>query len=607
MKKFFVVLSVVFVLCGSAFAEQIDFPEAKSNGIGIVSEKMSDQSNLTIRMNCGIDKLYYYDAETPKGPFTVIYSPEFYFGGAYGAPQLPVIQKLIQIPFGADFKVEVKGYDSKVYNLADHGIKTQIFPRQPSAPKDGSEVPFVYEKSAYISKGFNGQQLASIEESGVMRHTRLALLTIAPIKYDAVENKIMVYNNIEFEIVMTGADMEKTKSNFETYWSPAFAWLDSMITVPQALQFNKRNVTQSYVIVSDPAFKNEIAPFAEWKTQKGFKVHVVYTDQFGTGAAIQNGLKTYIHNMYNNPTSDMPAPSYVLFVGDHENIPAFKGQTGTHITDLYYAAVTASDTLPDILTGRFSAQNAAQLIPQIEKTMEYEKAQFADPSFLDDVVLIAGWDSGWAKSHGWPHINYATKYYINQENGFKNVSTFLSAGSYQNQTAIVAAVAKGVSYVNYTAHGSSTSWADPSFTISNIEKLGNKGKYPFVVGNCCLTNKFEVATCFGEAWLRTKDAGAIGYVGGSNNTYWDEDFWWGVGVHAIVKPNEQGIPPAKESTGPGAFDVLFEGTGTTNAGFMTAGNLAVEASSSTRKKYYWEVYHLMGDPALKTFMGQPKK
>jgi hypothetical protein len=205
----------------------------------------------------------------------------------------------------------------------------------------------------------------------------------------------------------------------------------------------------------------------------------------------------------------------------------------------------------------------------------------------------------------WPHINYAKKYYINEANGFRNISTYLSAGSHQNEANIVADVAKGACYVNYTAHGSPTSWADPKFTIPDIEKLGNKGKYPFVIGNCCITNKFELATCFGEAWLRAKDAGAIGYVGGSNNTYWDEDFWWGVGLHAIVKPNNDGVPPLKEKTGPGAFEAMFE-KGVTNAGFMMAGNLAVEQSSSSRKQYYWEIYHLMGDPALKTYMGKPK-
>lgn len=604
MKKILVVLMMVLVVSSGVFASEINLAGTRNSGMEIVSETVEGQ-NMTLGMSCSIKKLHFYDAETPKGSFSVMYTPDFYFGGFYGAPQLPVISKIIQIPFGADFKVEVKGYDTEEYNLADYGVSSRIFPRQPSAPKDGSEVPFVYEPSAYISKGFHGQQLATIQDIGVMRNMRLVHLTIAPVKYSPVDNKIVVYNNINFEVVLTGADMAQTKAKHDALWSPAFAAMEKLVVVPEALRFGARNAVQTYVIVADPAFKAEIAPFAAWKTQKGFKVHTVYIDQFGAGAAATEGLKTYLHGLYNNPTADMPAPSYVLFVGDHDKIPAFKGQTNTHITDLYYATVTGGDFLPDFLTGRFSAQNVDQLMPQIAKTMEYEKFLFPDPKFLDDVVLIAGWDASWARSHGWPHINYAKKYYINEANGFKSIATYLSAGSHQNEANIQADISKGASYVNYTAHGSPTSWADPSMSIANINSLTNKGKYPFVIGNCCITNKFELATCFGEAWLRAKDAGAIGYVGASNNSYWDEDFWWGVGLHAIVKPNNEGVPPLKEKTGPGAFEAMFE-AGCTNAGFMVAGNLAVEASSSTRKQYYWEIYHLMGDPALKTYMGQPK-
>ncbi len=606
MKRFFTTLVLVIFMCGSAFAGEIVLSNSNKSGLEIISEKMGGSSEMTLRMNCSLDKLHFYDAETPKGGFTVIYSPQFYFGGEYGTPQLPVISKLIQIPIGSNFRIEVKGYDTKEYKLADYGISDPIFPRQPSAPKDGSEVPFLYEKSAYITKGFNGQQLTSIKEIGQMRHMRLANVVISPIKYNAVENKIVVYNNIEFEVILTGSNISKTKAMCTNLWTPAFSWMEKMVTVPEALHFAKRNTKETYVIVSDPMFKEALAPFVAWKTQKGFNVDLVFTDKFGTGEALKSGLQDYLHGLYNNATIDSPAPSYVLFVGDHDLIPAFKGQTKTHITDLYYAAVTPGDFLPDMLTGRFSAQTVDQLIPQIEKTLEYEKFLFPDPSFLDDVVLIAGWDSNWAKSHGWPHINYAKKYYINEEHGFDNIATYLSAGSHQNESSILKDISNGACYVNYTAHGSPTSWADPSFSIAKIKGLGNKGKYPFIIGNCCLTSKFEVSECFGEAWLRAKDAGAIGYVGGSNSTYWDEDIWWGVGLHSIVKPNNQGVPPLKENTGPGAFEAMFE-TGVTNAAFMVAGNLAVEESSSTRKHYYWEVYHLMGDPSLTTFMGQPKK
>ena len=602
VKKLIAVLSIFVVLGSGLFAGEIDLVANKS-GLEIITEKIDDSNNLRMRMVCSIDKLYFYDAETPKGNFTVLYSPEFYFGGNYGAPQLPVINKLVQIPVGSDYKIEVIGYDSKDYKLEDHGISSKIYPRQPSAPKDGSEVPFVYEQSAYMFKGFHGQETAVIEDIGVLRHKRLAHLAISPVKYDPIENSIRVYNNIEIEISFPGADIAATKAMHEARWSPAFSWLDKMVVSPKAISFGTRNVAQSYVIVSDPSFKEEIKPFADLKTKQGYIVDMVYTDQFGSD--ITTGVKDYLHNLFNNPTDEMPAPSYVLFVGDHNKIPAFKGNTGSHITDLYYATVTPGDFLPDFLTGRFSARNAEDLIPQIEKSMEYEQFLFPDPSFLNDVVLIAGWDSYWARSHGWPHLKYAQDNYINADNGFKNVSTYFSAGSHQNEAAIIADVAKGAAFVNYTAHGSPTTWADPKFTMNDIANLGNKGKYPFVIGNCCITNKFELSQCFGEAWLRAKDAGAIGYVGGSNNTYWDEDFWWGVGLHSIVKPNSQGTPPLKAETGPGAFEAMFE-DGASNAGFMMAGNLAVEQSSSGRKRYYWEVYHLMGDPALRAYMGKPR-
>jgi len=283
-----------------------------------------------------------------------------------------------------------------------------------------------------------------------------------------------------------------------------------------------------------------------------------------------------------------------------------RGTTGSHITDLYYVAVTEGDLIPDILTGRFSAKTSADLLPQIAKTVQYEKFEFADASFVERVVMIAGWDSSHAVEWGWPQIKYGNENYFNAAHGITTTDTYLSAGSSQNEDAIFQKVDAGCTYVNYTAHGSSTSWADPGFTKTDIASLKNEGKYPLVVGNCCLTNKFEVDACFGEAWLRADKKGAIGYIGGSNSTYWDEDLWWGNGFYPIKHPNKEGLAPAKADTGPGAYDNLFEGPHNTNAGMMLAGNLAVEASNSSRKKYYWEVYHLMGDPSMKIYLGQPK-
>ena len=82
------------------------------------------------------------------------------------------------------------------------------------------------------------------------------------------------------------------------------------------------------------------------------------------------------------------------------------------------------------------------------------------------------------------------------------------------------------------AHCGSSGWSDP-LRIQMFAGLQNNGKYGVMIGNCCQSNKFDVNVCFGEKLLRENGKGAVGYIGGSNNTYWDEDYWWGVGSIAI--------------------------------------------------------------------------
>jgi hypothetical protein len=78
--------------------------------------------------------------------------------------------------------------------------------------------------------------------------------------------------------------------------------------------------------------------------------------------------------------------------------------------------------------------------------------------------------------------------------------------------------------VNYSGHGANTYWDAPRVTIANIEALTNQGMYPFIVSNACITGTFDTyAECFMEAWIRKSGKGAIGSLGASNSSYWDED------------------------------------------------------------------------------------
>lgn len=609
MKRLVFALVLVTMCSTAAFAKDIVLGSRETvnpSGVFLKADEVLNAETPAMKLSVHVDKLVADNVKTPQGEFTHLAIPGFQHSGAIGAPSIPVMNKLVEVPFGAQVTVEVLSKQETTVELNKHGFMKPLFPRQPPQPKSGPALPFEFDRSAYQTKGIQQDVIAKVEEVGVLRHARLVMVQVSPVGYDPSSNKVVIAHDIELNIGLQGADMARTAQVKRLHGSRAFNGIYARALCPasiRALNAETPNRAVRYLIVAHRMFEEDLAPFVAWKKEKGFDVIEAYTDVIGE---TKEEIQAYIHGLYNGATEQSPAPEFVLFVGDVEQVPNFRGTTGSHISDQYYVAVTEGDLLPEFQTGRFSAQTSAELVPQIAKTLEYEKFAMADPSFTERVVMVAGWDYSHAVKWGWPQLKYGLREYYNAEHGMPVQAVYLSAGSHQNESAIRASVAKGCTFLNYTAHGSSTSWADPSFSKTDISNLTNTGMYPLVIGNCCLTNKFEVSTCFGEAWLRAENKGAIGYVGGTNSTYWDEDLWWGVGFYPIAMTNPNGEPPEKAETGIGAYDGSFEHGYATQYGFMLAGNLAVEESNSSRKKYYWEIYQLMGDPALMPYWGMPQ-
>ena len=63
----------------------------------------------------------------------------------------------------------------------------------------------------------------------------------------------------------------------------------------------------------------------------------------------------------------------------------------------------------------------------IEKILYYEQYQFDDPTYLDNVLLIAGADATWAPRVGRPQINYAADNYYNSAHGYVNVNKYVTS------------------------------------------------------------------------------------------------------------------------------------------------------------------------------------
>ena len=572
---------------------------------------LTDQGREGVLLEIGIGELLFNEVETSEGVFILLSFRGCTRSHNIGEPNLPMVNRLLSIPFGCELKVDVLSFEVEEISLTDLNLTQPLLPVQPSISKsdDPASVPFEYDQSIYQRSGYYSLPLAEGRVLGTMRSLHVGLVSVAPVEYNPTQNVIRVYKSLTVRVSYEHPDWAKTETVWEQHYSPFFEPVYERIANYAQQSAEDRDdlviYPVKYLIISDRMFEAQLQPFIEWKTRKGFTVIIAYTDSIGfTTSAIKN----YIQSVYDDGTVEDPAPSFVLLVGDAQQIPPYN--YGAHISDLYFCEFTG-DNFPEIYYGRFSAQNTSDLQPQIDKTLEYEQYTMPDPSYLGEVTLISGVDYWNAETYGNGQINYGTNLYFNVAHGIDpHVWLYPASDAPGASGAIIQTVDDGIGFINYTAHCSHYGFGDPSFTTTDINNLTNAHKYLLGIGNCCLSNTFGTdygSPCFGEVWLQAQDKGGVGYIGGSNSTYWDEDYWWGVGYGPVIASG-----PPYEQTGLGAYDGIFHDHGEpvsqhyiTNDAIIYCGNLAVTESGSYLDYYYWQIYHLMGDPSVMTYMGVP--
>lgn len=563
--------------------------------------------------------------------FTVVEMDGYAYTSRPGWPRLPLKKERIEIPQGATVRVEIGETAYTDINLADAGCKAPVFPAQLPVSKGAKEaVELRYDAQAYAIDAFlsgdESDNLVEVEETGTMRAARLGYLVVRPFRYNPVTHTLRVYTQVDFRVVFENADQQATLQMKEKYASPAFSGLENQVLNPisfnsakpgaVALPQTKSEAFQKpvrYVIVSDPMFRDSLQKFVNWKARFGYEVVQAYTDQPEVGKTYES-IRAYLKGLYDMATETEPAPSYVLFVGDLAQIPSKKcaGMSWYdegHYSDLYYCEYTG-DFYPEVFYGRMSATSVAELMPQINKTMYMEGLAYERSSFLDTSVVIAGVDSRFQSSHLNPAVEYIHGLYL-KDTLARHGYMYLGPESSSRSQDIINNINKGTAVVIYTAHGMSGEWSDPYISNNDVRnKFTNKDKYPLMIGNCCLSGKFDDAVCFGEALLRKENAGASVYIGATNSTYFDEDVYWAIGYTSRLAA---GVTYTYENTGLGANDAMYHTHGesfdqwaVSASEIIYVGNMAVEESGSSLKDYYWEVYHVFGDPSYMPYTYRPE-
>ena len=593
----------VFLFAGMLFGSQakaqgrIDLNGAKS------AQQCASSNEQGFTATFSFGSIESVNVNTVKGEFSSILMGNTFQSGSIGTPSLPAANKLIALPLGVtNVSVEVKNYSTTVYKLSDYGIKTLV-PQQPALRKDQrpEDIPFAYDENAYNTRGYQELPIANFNILGTLRGIQVASLSINPVAYDVVNNTIKVYNDIEVEVSFGQYNETDAYNEFARTFSPYFAniyrqmfnWRDDLYD--QHPDLWKSPVKM--LVITDRMFEATIQNWVAWKTVKGFYMDVNYTDEIGTSTS---AIKSFIQQKY-----EEDAPTFLVIIGDKNQVPASATGSETEcVTDLYYMS-TDGDEFPEMFHSRMPVETVSQLEAVLEKSLEYEQYTMPDPSYLNNVLLIAGDDNGWGVTVGRPAIWYASNYYYNQEHGFANVYEYSHgqwSGCYNHLNT-------GVGFANYTAHGSNTSWAGPQFTVNDVNNLTNEHKYFLAMGNCCQSNDWGISgTCFGEAMIRAEKKAAYAYIGSCPSTYWLNDYYFAVGATG----HADGTMPSYEETTMGAYDAIWDDNAyNTVSAIPFIGNLAsnvAQANGNTlhiSTLYCWQAYHTLGDGSIMPFRVQP--
>lgn len=568
--------------------------QVKLNSKPLFEYKSSKSTNISICFNISDIALV-----PDKDGFLEIKKDGLQKNYKQGNPDLPVLVRLLAFPASIKPVLSIQDYSTDTLTIGQLGFSQLIVPAIASISKSDQNQEQKPTKGAiYNIDEFNNTPIIEFIDRGIMRNIRIIELVYHPFCYNPVSNKIVIRNSLQAKL----------------------SWTDNS-QIPESL--NKINQTQdlgalvresgitkssddsqsTYVIVAPLEFQSTLQPFVKWKKQQGFKIIEAYLGK-EISVVSRNLIKSYLKELYLTPPANYNSPEYVLLVGDISELPTWSGVDG-HATDLYYGEFT-DDYLPECYVGRMSANSTDELEAILEKTLFVERGGSVDKrNYYNDHLLVSGVDGTYAPVYGNGAINYFLDYYSTPELGITPKYYLYGSGSVitsDNSLAkenILQDYNDGAGIVFYTAHCSSGGWANPSFNINDIASLSNTDKYPLMISNCCQSYMFNLNS-FGENMVRAKNKGAVAYIGASDYTYWDEDYFWAVGLTSEIRAN-----PTYEETGIGSWDAWFHTHNETTDAIASdvsqivyAGNLAVQASSSDLKKYYWEIYGVSGDPSL---------
>jgi len=520
---------------------------------------------------------------------------------ANGAPDLPVVSTLLEVPAQAGISLELVAVSNKTL--------TGIFPAAVTDISEHAQPDGAIPQPAPVSPWLEPLPLAGLAAPAVLRDRRVVQLSLAPIQPLPQAGAVSVAERIEVFVSFRGDDFRNSgpiSTRAATAgWQELYHNLILNYTTPAR---DEKPPYGEYVICYPEIARDELQPLIQWKREMGYSVDTLCTTP---GNLDKQDILNYLQTRWD---SGYPM-DYLLLVGDKDyyadpiQMDAWFIDGGQYaepqwnyqiVTDHPYSMLAGDDYLSDIMVGRLCVDSEGQLGTIVNKILTHERdinLPPEDPDWHSRALMICDWAGGWSRREVMRQI--CDRMLID---GFVEVdSAYSHSWNPLPISTVYNPVNDGVSFVNYRGFGMRSAWYTPYFTTYDIEStIFNYSKLPVVTSIVCGGGDFastEADPCFGEKWLQHGSAqsprGAIAFIGPSEedtHTRWNNTIDLGI-YQGVLQEN---LPRLGEILARGKLE-LYLG----NPNFHNPG----QPNNSVH--FYFHTYNLLGDPGMILTPGTP--
>lgn len=562
----------------------------------------------------------------------------FGIGSGIEKPALPIKWDTFYVPSEKEYTINI--IDSSYIELPIEIAPT----RQPM--ENGSHSIYTTDNVLPI-KPYEGLYPQNTINTiiNIYRKKPILDICITPIRYNYQQKRVIICKKISYLINIRGGKDSKyiiNNTNYDT--DPLLA---NIVMNPQTHLENKdssqiRSAVQisspKYLILTVPQYSEAVNKFADWKRTLGFNVEIISQTAWD-----ENSVKDAVL-----VSDSLSTISYLLIFGDYEDIPGKYVTRSIHTvdgyktyhfyTDYYYGCIQ-QNTYPDIRRGRISVSSLAEANTIVDKIIGYEKEPVTDSCFYKTSLHCAYFQDNdndsiedrrftltveeirnhmiqqgkainriyYTPSSVTPKYWHKSGFGMAQKTPIPNEllrsSGFLWNGNTQD---IINGINNGAFYVLHRDHGGVREWGQPRLYYTDIEQLNNGNKLPVVFSMNCLTGRYNLGTCFAEAFLRKSGGGCAGIFAATEISFSGYNDALALAMFEAIWPNPSFISPfPSDST-----TISFTNTPVYRLGdFLDQGLSEIHTiypgGSDGTVLHTKEIFHCFGDPAMDMYTDVP--